>query len=328
MSTQNTSDEVSFDELGGVFKKFYHFFLIHLYRIFRFFVKSWIILLALIIIGGVIGYFQTKNKVYPKKAELLIQINYKGANFVYEAIELLSKKLNENDPAFFTENNLSKDDFAGLRKVEIEPVINLNEILHELPDYSRSFEVLLEETETTDELLASELFRSQYRIHKMTIKTSDSGNKATIQAVIDFLNNHSAFRDTKDIYVQNLNNQIKETAFSISRVDSIFNKLGALSNSKGSASQVYVNTQDNSMDELHLLLQEKSRLLSYLDQLKIDQVNYEQPVVLKSQAALTPERGVFSNRMIWLPILLIFLFSGLSLLRHLINKGKTLAAQE
>src|SRR5690625_6753394 len=86
MGTQNTTDEVSVGELGGVFRKLYHFFLIRFYRIFRFFLKSWFVLLGLIIIGGIIGYFRMKDKSYPKKAELLVQINYDGDNCICNAV--------------------------------------------------------------------------------------------------------------------------------------------------------------------------------------------------------------------------------------------------
>ncbi len=328
MSKHNTADEVSVDELGGVFRKIYHFFLTRFYRIFRFFIKSWIIVLALILIGGIIGYFQMKDKSYPKKAELLVQINYESANHIYQAVDLLSKKINERDTSFFKENDLFRKNSFGIKKIEIEPVINLNEILHRLPDYSRSFEVLVDESNTKETLLASELFRNQYRIHRMTVKTSQAGNENSIHAVIDFLNNHPAFENTKDVYIKNLDFQIEETKFSISRIDSLFNKLGNLSMAKKPDNQVYVNTQENNVNELHLLLEEKSRLLSHLQQLEIDQVNYENPVVLKSQPALVPEKGFFSNRIIWLPVLFIFIFSGICAFLYLLKKGKKLTQEK
>ncbi|HLS29345.1 MAG TPA: hypothetical protein VK021_00670 [Flavobacteriaceae bacterium] len=325
MGTQNTTDEVSVGELGGVFRKLYHFFLIRFYRIFRFFLKSWFVLLGLIIIGGIIGYFQMKDKSYPKKAELLVQINYGGANYIYNAVDLLSKKIQEKDTLFLKEHNLFHKDRFDLRSLEIEPIINLNEILYKNPNYNRNYEILLNETETKDKLLASELFRNQYRIHKLTLNTSRYGDDTTIKSTIDFLNQHPAFQDTKAIYIQNLNNQIKETKFSISRIDSIFNKLGSSVSSKSGNGQVYVNTQDYTITDLPQLLQEKSRLIDYLQQLEVDQVSYENPVVLKSQEALVPEKGMFTNRIIWIPILLIFFFTGLSLLWYLLRKGKRLS---
>lgn len=325
MSTQNTTDEVSVDQLGGVFRKLYHFFLIRIYRIFRFFIKSWYILLGLIIIGGVIGYFQMKDKSYPKKAELLIQINYGGAHYIYDAVDLLSNKVQEKDTAFLKENDLFHKEKFDIKKLKIEPVVNLNEILFKTPNYNRTYEVLLNETDTKDELLSSELFRNQYRIHKMTLNTSGAGDKNTIENVIKYLNNNPAFLNTKDIHIQNLDTQIKETKFSISRIDSIFGKLGTFSSPKTSSSQVYVNTQDNNINDLSALLQEKSKLLDYLQQLEVDQVNYENPVVLKSRAALVPEKGILANRIIWLPISLIFFYTGLAMIWYLLMKGKRLS---
>lgn len=327
MSKHNTADEVSVDELGGVFRKLYYFFLTRFYRIFRFFIKSWIIVLALIIIGGIIGYFQMKDKSYPKKAELLVQINYGSANHIYQAVELLSKKVHERDTAFFKENDLFRTSNLGIKKIEIEPVINLNEILRGIPDYSRPFEILVDESKTKETLLASELFRNQYRIHRLTIKTSETGSQNTIKAVIDFLNQDPAFKNTKEVYIKNLDFQVHETKFSISRIDSIFNKLGNLSFSKKLDNQVYVNTQENNVNELHLLLEEKARLLEHLQQLEIDQMNYENPVVLKSQATLIPDKGFFSNRMIWMPVLLVFIFTTLSAFWYFLKKGKKLTSE-
>ncbi|MCB0468619.1 MAG: hypothetical protein KDC64_10490, partial [Aequorivita sp.] len=129
MAQQNSSEEI---DLGTIFDKVrdgYHGLLISFYRGVQFLLRNWIIIVVLILAGGVIGYL-LDNKIYEaKETTLLVQLNFDSANYVYGAIEQLNKKIEENDTEYLIENGFLDNDKNLISSVEIEPVVNIMDIL-------------------------------------------------------------------------------------------------------------------------------------------------------------------------------------------------------
>src|SRR5690606_3890193 len=100
MASQNVSEEF---ELTGTFnnaKKISNSVLIYSYRFINFLFRNIIILLVLIALGIVLGLVMGNRSQGKKETTMLVQINFEGANYVYDAITQLQGKIEEKDVTF------------------------------------------------------------------------------------------------------------------------------------------------------------------------------------------------------------------------------------
>jgi hypothetical protein len=96
-----------------------------------------------------------KNIIRLKKTTtIIIQTNFKSTSYVYSALNLLNYKLDDNSYLEQIEFN-----HEGLiTEIEIEPIVNILELLEKTMFNYRAIEPLLEKADFEDELLTSEVF--------------------------------------------------------------------------------------------------------------------------------------------------------------------------
>ena len=67
---------------------------------------------------------------------------------------------------------LFKKGALHINGVKIEPIVNILDILKNAPRNEKNIEVLLDESQFSDDLLKTEIFKSEYRAHRILISAS------------------------------------------------------------------------------------------------------------------------------------------------------------
>ena len=303
----NTNEEIDLMFIYNKIKETYNGLLLSFYRWIQFLLKNWIIVLLVIGAGILLGYFMEKNSVKSKETIVLVQINFGGVNYVYNAVEQLRKKINEGDKTSLAELADYYDDIFVIQNIQIEPVPDILDIINITDPNNGNIKTFLDQSKFEEDLLMSEMFVSQYKTHRLTITTTENGNANSINAVLKYLNNNNGFAEVQKIAIENSGFEIAETVESISSIDSILNANGTL-NRGNNASQLYFNTASNV--NLHFLVQEKSSLMKELQQLKTDQMRYQDgTVTLLNKPMLHWKTSLLDKKMIILPIIFFVLFS-------------------
>ncbi len=317
---QGNTDEI---DLGIVFSKIKELgnnFLIGIYNAIQFVFKHWWKLLILLIIGGTIGYFLEKKNDPNKETTLIVQNNFNSSNYVYEAIDQLNKKIKEGDTVYL-KNAGFRTDTIVLREVLIEPVVNINELLNMSRDTYRPLETFLENASFEDEILMSEMFYSEYLIHKIYIKTSSYGTQNDINLVIDFLNNNEVFNKIKKVVVKETEDRVIGYKETVKKVDAI---LESQSNLDNNSSQLVVSNGADFTD-FYQLINQKNNSVNQIIKLETELVKYGNIVTVINNPSLTKVKKLLSNQKINFALLFVFLYLFFFMIKNMYTSIKKLS---
>lgn len=324
--TQNNNEEI---DLGLIFTKigdFYRAFLIWLYNSFHFILRNWIIFLVIIVSGAVLGFFLDKNTTFSKETTLIVQINFDGSNYVYDAIDQLNGKIRDNDTVALAKMGLFKNGRMSVSSVTIEPVVNLLDILKNAPRNDRNIEVLLDESQVSDDLLTTEIFKSEYRAHKMLITASMLADETAIEDLKDYLNSNRILNEIKDVKIVNTKRKIENNKRSIVYMDSIFKLTGSKVEPQKQSNQIYFNSNDSQSDNFYLMFREKRVIQNEVEEMEIELLKYDYIVKALNNPIFQIKTPSYKMKTI-IPILFVLLFTfGLGL-KKLYYKAEILSKE-
>tara|TARA_R100001369_G_scaffold92805_1_gene139966 strand:+ start:4699 stop:5694 length:996 start_codon:yes stop_codon:yes gene_type:complete len=320
--TTNSSEEIDlfylFSLVGNFFKKCF----IAAYRFIIFLLKNWIILLALIFVGVLAGYFLQKDVENPKEANALIRINFDTGNYVYNAIDLLNEKIENRDSLFLKESGLWNQK-SLLKRVKIKPVVNFNDLTEIYGTDNRTLGLLIESYEFEGENNLSESFNKDYLYHNLEIDLSSNATHEAIDNVINYINDNKLLRSLKKEAVAIIINKIDTNKETISQINAILNAYGAQQVSGVSSNQVILDK------DLTGVIEKKNQLLLTNEELRENLVLSNDITVLVNKSNLIEKsHGILGNKMIVYPILLIFLFLLFALLKRAFIYARKLAQKE
>jgi hypothetical protein len=325
--TQNSNDEI---DLGLVYRKIgglYKDFLVRFYKAIQFVFRNWLVFLILIVVGAVYGYFQDKASGQPKETTLIVQINFGGSNYVYDAVDQLNYKIKEGKASELEALGFLKDKNLLLTSVEIEPIVNIVEILQKMPNSGDNMDVLLETSQFDDDLLTSEIFTSEYSSHRILITTSSFGDNAVISDLVKYLNGNEILNSIKQVTIENTKRKIDYNRQSIAYMDSIFKIYGSKVAIDRQKDQIYFNSFGVENENIHLMFREKRSIQNETELLEIELLKYDNIVETLNRPGLKTKRSVFSTRKLTYPASLVLLFLIISFVRGIYKKAKILNAE-
>jgi hypothetical protein len=321
--TDKHNDEI---DLGLIFRKIkegYNSMLVAGYNAVQFAKKNWIILLILIVGGAVAGHFWQENHKAGKMATLIIQNNFGSSSYVYEAVSLFNKKQKQGDAKFLKQYGFDAEDMT-ITEVEIEPIVNIIELLKKSEENDRNLEQYLAQSDFEDDILLSEVFYPEYKYHKLYISTTSEGSVKTIEKFLAYLNNNDLFLKAKDIVIEETKERIIKNDSSIANIDAVFYETSAkYGENKFNPSQVYFKSLTN--NNLHLLLETKNALIAENESLKIELLKYDNVVSVINKPALHYTFSLLDNKRVLFPLVLVFLFGFFAVLRRLYKKAERFA---
>ncbi|PHS62295.1 MAG: hypothetical protein COB12_10895 [Flavobacterium sp.] len=320
---ENKNDEI---DLAHIYKAIKNIFRRWIYLGFlslKFIREKWIIISVLIIIGSSYGYYNQNNEVPSKEAKVLIRINYNAVNYVYTSVELLNKKVKENDNNFLKEIGIKPYSISSL---ELTPLIRINEIVDQFESNNRNLDVILKNVEfDDDEVKLSDTFISVYKEHILVITTNGSSDDA-ITNTLNFINNSSLIKKLKKVGYSNLKAKLAGHKKTLTQIDHILDTYSEGQSLHSPTEQIFVVDKNFSV---HQLIEKKIELLEKVKQMEQNLVFGEEVVVCVNRPELTKVKtGIISNKMVLYSIVFVFIFLFLAYLRYTYNRFKLIAQQE
>ncbi len=319
MAQQNSSEEIDLGTIWRKTRELSNDVLLFFYKLIRFLLKNWLIIIALIVAGIIIGYFLEKTGLKGKEGNLIVQINFDASNYVYNSIEHLNNKIVDNDTVFLKKYGFYNNKEVILTGVEIEPIVNIADILNNVDTESKNIEPVLEQAKYEDNMLTSEIFIPEYKSHRITIKTNKNGSSETIEDILAYLNDSELMQRIKDLTVINTAKHIQRTEESIASIDSIVKRFGTRPVTKPGG-QIYFNTVDEN-DNMHMLFALKNTLIKNKEEMEIELLKYNNIVIPLDTPHLAWKRSFFDSKMKILPLLFVLLFIVFSYLLRLYHKA-------
>lgn len=323
-TSKNNSEELDLSLIAEKIKGMYHSGLISLYQIFNFFVKSWIILLVLIILGATLGFIRTNDNP-ARETKLYVRINDNSGAIVYDALNQLQFKIQEKDSVLLEKKGFFKNSVYYIHSLEIEPLVNVLEIVDATETNNRNLETVMDQAQYEDELLTSEVFVPQYRYHKITLVGDYWSSQKTIDALMLYLNDNPVLIKQTDLIKESLAFRIARNFESITFMDSIFDTYGRPISelTKGTASEI--SMVDINVTNIHMLFDQKALLMKQNEKLQLQLLNQDKTVSLINKPMLSVKKSILDIKIITYPVILILLFVMVSMMRYYFQKAKNLS---
>lgn len=319
--TTNSSEEIDlfylFRLVGDFFKKCF----IAAYRFIIFLLKNWIILLALVIIGAVAGYFSEKNNKTPKEAHVVTRINYNTVSYVYSAIDTYNDKVANRDSLFLKQAGLW-DKNALVTGVRIEPIVSFEEIATMYGRENRTLEMLFEDYEFENNKTLNSTLKLDFKYHNMELSLSHNATPSTIDRFIDYINTIPVMEELKKIGYANMQELITTNETTIEQIDKVLNNYSATTGSSDTAPI----TLDR---DLTGLVRAKIQFKEDANKLKEGLVFSKDITVPVTKSVLVEdEPNILMNKIILYPIILIFFFLLIALFKRAFVYASKLSKEE
>ena len=315
---QNNKDEIDLIQIFEAFKKTFIGFLVLLFNAWNFIIKKWIVIVSLLIIGVLLGYFLQSSYKPNKTAEVLLKVNFEAVAYLYKEVELLNNKIKQKDSIFISSLGLSTDS-TEVKSLEVTPIVNLNDVVRKYgADNSRTLESLLKNVEFEgEELILTETFISDYKYHTINFKLSNNATLQSVSNIIKYFNSNKILEKVRDNKTENLNNRIINNKKIITQIDDLIDTYSSNKSISTSSNVIYVVDKDFNMDQI---LEKKMTLLKENEYLSQDLLYLEEIFVIINKPQLSKVDNNFkSNKMIYYPFLLVAIFLFFAFIKHSYN---------
>ena len=320
MAEQNHTEEIDLGYLLNKVNRFFKRMVRGLFLAISFFLKYWIIVLVLLIVGIGYGYYLDSQKKITYINEGIVIPNFESVDYLYKNIEYLNEKINERDTIFL--KTMSPSAYNNLRNIEIEPISDIYNMMTKSREQIDVFRILFQNQDI--ENFVTDLTTSKYfKYHKISFTTigEKHHSKEIIDAIFNYWDTNEHFVAYKEVYKQNIDFQVKEHKKMIAQIDSIINAV--TTNSSVPNSGVVISENSN----FHFLLERKKALLDELLEVELKQEDYDTVVRLVNMDYNIVENPILSNKVKY-PLIFIFIFSFFFFMLFLFKRMKRYAGVE
>lgn len=311
MTKNKISDHQEEIDVFRLLKKTSQFTIKIIKRSIDFFVEifsKWKILLPIIFISFVLGLlYENKNMYSPdKEGSLLVRLNHGSSIYFYNSVDLLKQKIVSGDTNFFNET-LQFEEGEELLDISLTPIISSNDFFALFDDHNQ-MKVLINNTENLDETI-----KYNIKQHKISFLLSSGSSTATVDKIMRYLSSNPIYESISNIYVQETLNKIEESNQTIRQINKLVEKYSAQNSEKGRNSQVYVDGQTENVSDI---LNIKLRLIDNITESKTDLI-VEATSIFRydEEVALIPKKKTFGKKTVLFPVITIFSFIILFLVR-------------
>ena len=282
---------------------------LQIFRRSKMILSNWKQLIVVVLAGILIGYIMTDSeKNNSKEATILVKINFDAGNYIYDAIDLINLKILSEDENFFLKE-IMLDETETIDEILISPVVDIKDIM-EKEINANEIRALFENLEYEDGFSVTEGFKSDYDYHLITLKVSNNSSLNTVSKVIDYFNRNPLFAKLKDRNLQRISSVIYDNEQTIKQIDKIINFY--TTEKKVSSAQLYIDNKDIRPNDL---INTKVALQRENEDLKNENLTSEQTVMVINEAnVLVENKSLLSNLMIYYPILFLVIYVLISLL--------------
>lgn len=292
-----------------------------IFRSIQFFVRNWIIVLVLILVGFSLGLFLDKTqKRYDN--QIIVQPNFGSVDYLYSRIDLIQSKIQTNDTAFFKSIGILQ--IPKLSKISIEPIVDVFKFID---DKEENLEVLKLMTASGDfkSIIKEKTTIKNYPFYIISFTTMGfSKDEKLVNSILSYVNSSKYYRDIQKISLVNIHEKIKKNEETILQINGILNKMSVSASGNLSHDKLVYYNENTQLNDLvktkDLLIKENADF--NLELIASDKIVKESSVT----ANMENTESINGKMKIILPLLFVFVFVSIVFLRRFYKSQKALLA--
>lgn len=302
---QNTEDQEI--DLVLISKKINNFFQrinASIFRSIQFFIRNWVIVLILVVIGFGLGMLLDKTqKNYGH--EIIVTPNFKSTDYLYAKIDLINSKINEGD-TLFLKNVVGIQQPKALKSIEIKPIADVYNFITNKPENFQLIKLMAEDGDIK-KILEDNVTSKNYTNQTIILSTNKkSSEKKLVQPLLKYLNESEYYSKIQKETYYNVASKLKEIDSIIKQIDGVFSNFS--NTSKGSLKNdklVYYNENT----QLNDIIKTKDALLNEQSFHRIELIGFDKIIKDNSISInITNKKSFFLTFKFLLPIFFLGLF--------------------
>jgi hypothetical protein len=314
---QNSDEEIDIFQLSRSIGGFFDRVNRSVFRAIQFFIRNWIIVLILVVLGATLGYYLDSNKKSFQN-QVVVTPNFESVDYLYAKIDLIQSKVAAGDVDFLHQV-FGTSSRNTIKRIEIKPVADVYKFIE---DKEQNLELikLMAEVGDVKKVLEDNVTSKNYTFHTITFTASEGiSEKEIIEPLLKYLNNSEYFDAVQKIGYKNLEREIAQNDTIISQIDNI---LKGLSSTAKNDKLVYYNENL----QLNDILKTKQKLILEQGKNKIRLITFDKTIKeINSTLNINENKVVNGNFKIWLPLFFIFVFVLISIFRKFYRKQLALS---
>lgn len=319
---QNTSDqEIDIFQLSKSIGSFFDRINTSIFRSIQFFIRNWVVVLLLIVLGFGMGWYLDSNKKSYQN-QVIVTPNFGSVDYLYAKIDLLQAKIASGDLDFL-KNVVGIQNPKAIRKIEIKPVADVYKFIE---DKEQNFELikLMAEVGEVKKVLEDNVTSKNYTFHTISFVSNELINeKEVIEPLLKYLNNSEYFNSIQKIGFKNLEKEIAQNDTIIAQIDNVLNGFSnTVKNSSKGDKLVYYNENL----QLNDIIKTKQKLVTEQGENRLKLLSSDKTIrEINATLNINDMKIVSGNFKILLPIFFIFVFVLVSLFSKFYRKQLSLA---
>ncbi|MFH7003310.1 hypothetical protein [Flavobacterium bizetiae] len=300
----NSGQEIDIFQLsksiGGFFERINSI----IFQSIHFFVRKWIFVLILLIIGFGIGWYLDSNKKTFEN-QIIVTPNFGSVDYLYSKINLIESKIIAGDTAFL-KNEVSIQNPKSIKKIEIKPIADVYKFIE---DKEQNFELikLMAEVGEVKKVLEDNITSKNYTFHSISFVTDKiTSEKDIVEPLLKYLNSSEYFKTLQKIGYKNLEQQIIQNDTIIAQIDQVLNGFSnTVKNGSKNDKLIYYNENT----QLNDIIKTKQYLIIDQGKYRLKLINYDKAIKdINSTLNIHSAKITNGNLKLLLPFLFIFIF--------------------
>ncbi|KAF2339305.1 hypothetical protein [Flavobacterium tistrianum] len=322
---QNIEDqEIDIVQVSKSIGNFFNRINASIFRLIQFFIRNWIIVLLLVLIGFGLGLLlDMTQKKY--NHEIIVAPNFDSTDYLYAKIGLIYSKVKEGD-TLFLKNTVGIQYPESLKSIEIRPISDVYKLIENKPE---NFELikLMADNGDIKKIIEDNLTSKNYRYHRISITTDElTNNKKVTEPLMNFLNKTEFYKKVQEARLVNVKEKMKQNDSIISQIDGILKEFSNTANSsQKSNSLVYYNENT----QLNEVLKTKGDLINEQGYHRVELIGYDKIIKDISTTLNIEKEGFFyGHKKLIFPVLFVFLYILLHFFKAFYRKQKLLIVEK
>lgn len=314
---QNTDQEIDIFQLSKSIGNFFDRVNRSIFRAIQFFIRNWIAVLILVVLGIALGfYLDSSKKSYQN--QIVVTPNFESVDYLYAKIDLIQSKIASGD-IDFTNKVFGTSGRNAIKKIEIKPVPDVYKFIE---DKEQNFELikLMAEVGEVKKVLEDNITSKNYTFHTITFTSNEEiSEKEVVEPLLKYLNTSAYFDAIQKIGYKNLENEIAQNDTIIAQIDHVLNSLSG--NAKGD--KLIYNNENLQLNDI---IKTKQKLILEQGKNKFRLISFDKTIKqINSTLNINENKTVNGNFKIWLPIFFIFVFVVISMFLKFYRKQLALS---
>ncbi|WP_433765049.1 hypothetical protein [Flavobacterium ginsenosidimutans] len=302
---QNTEDQEI--DLAQISKKIGNFFdrvSTSIFKSIQFFVKNWVTVLILIVVGFGTG-FLLENYKKSYQHQIIVAPNFGSTDYLYSKIELIDAKIKEGD-TLFLKNIIGIQNPDNLKKIEIEPIADVYNFINNKPENFELIKLMAEDGDIK-KVLQENITSKNYTYQTIVLTTKNkTSEEKLVKPFLKYFNSSDYYSKIQKESYENIQLKMRKNDTIIKQIDGFLDNFSKSTNS-GAKNDKLVYYNENT--QLNDIIKTKETLINEQAIHKIELIAYDK-IIKESSITTNIEYEKITEKYLKfiLPVLFVLLF--------------------